>query len=113
MDDFKLEMINDILVVKVDILIATYRDAKPLWDEFENHLLYNREKIIIDLSYCNNVDSTFVGMLVKIFRKVKEKNGKMKLVFPQESSVDVFQLTGIHKIIECFTSLDDAIKSFD
>ncbi|MEJ2104396.1 MAG: STAS domain-containing protein [Ignavibacteriaceae bacterium] len=112
MDEFKLEMTNDILVVKVDILIATHRDAKPLWDEFENHLLFNREKIIIDLSYCNNVDSTFVGMIVKIFRKVKEKNGKMKLVFPQETNADVLQLTGIHKIIECFTSLDEALKSF-
>lgn len=112
MDEFKLEMTNDILVVKVDILIATYRDAKPLWDEFENHLLFNREKIIIDLSYCHNVDSTFVGMLVKIFRKIKEKNRRLKLIFPQETNTDVFNLTGIDKIIECFTSLNDAIKSF-
>jgi stage II sporulation protein AA (anti-sigma F factor antagonist) len=112
MDDFKLEMIKDILVVKVDILIATHRDAKPLWDEFENHLLFNRNKIIIDLSYCSNVDSTFVGMIMKIFRKVKEKNGQLKLVYPEITTADVFQLTGIPKIIECFESREKALNSF-
>ena len=63
MDDFKITTIKKILIVKPDFIVATLRDAKPLWDEFESKLLFKRDKIIIDLSSCNNVDSTFIGMI--------------------------------------------------
>jgi anti-anti-sigma regulatory factor len=112
MDEFKIDVINDILIFKVDVIIATHRDAKPMWEEFESHLLFNHKKIIIDISSCNTVDSTFIGMIIKIFRKVNEKNGQLKLIYPQVPS-DIFQLTGVSKIIDCYDNPDNAIKSFD
>ena len=112
MDEFKIDIRNDILIFKVDVIIATHRDAKPMWDEFENHFLFNHKKIIIDISFCNTVDSTFIGMIIKIFRKINEKNGQLKLVYPQVPG-DIFLLTGVPKIIDCYDNLDKAINSFD
>lgn len=112
MSDFQINIINEIVVVKVDILIATHRDAKPLWDEFESKLLFNRKRIVIDLSFCNNVDSTFLGMLVKILRKLNEKGGQLALVFPKLVKQELFIVTGINKIIPCFKTLPEAIQSF-
>jgi anti-anti-sigma regulatory factor len=112
MDEYKTDIVNDILIVKVDILIATHRDAQPLWNHFENYLLFNHKKIIIDLSLCNTVDSPFIGMIIKIFRKVKEKEGLVKLVYPVVKSTEVFTLTGIPKIIDCYETLEQALKSF-
>jgi len=111
MSDFVIKIVDEIVVVKVDIVIATHRDAKPLWDEFESKLLFNRKKVVIDLSFCNNVDSTFLGMLVKILRKLNEKDGKLVLVFPKLIRQELFIVTGINKIIPCYNTLIEALLS--
>lgn len=113
MDEFKINIINDIAIVKVEILVATYRDAKSLWEEMESALIFNHKKIIIDLSHCNSVDSTFIGMIVKISRKVREKDGQMKLVFPQMTTAEIFLITSISQIIDCYDTLEEAMNSFD
>lgn len=111
MDDFKINIIDDIAVVKIDILIATHRDAKPLWDELESRLIFKWKKLIIDLSPCNYIDSTFIGMIVKIFRKVCELNGQMVLVFPKINTVESFNVLGITKIVKSYNSLPEALNS--
>ena len=113
MDEFKIDFTKDIVVVKVDIITATLRDAKPLWDEFEAHLIFNQKKIIIDFSDCHSVDSTFMGMIVKIYKKVTDQDGVIKIAFPQEKTAFTFQMIGISKIIDCYDSLEEALDSFD
>jgi anti-sigma B factor antagonist/stage II sporulation protein AA (anti-sigma F factor antagonist) len=110
-DDFKMNVIDDIAVVKIDILIATHRDAKPLWDELESRLIFKWKKLIIDLSPCNYIDSTFIGMIVKIFRKVSEMNGRMILVFPKINTIESFSVLGITKIVPNYNSLEEALNS--
>ena len=112
MDEFQINTNEKITVVKLDIIVATHRDAQPFWDDFESNLLFDRKKIIIDLSACNYVDSTFIGMIIKIFRKVKEQKGQLKVVFPQRESVEQFWALGITKVISCYDSLQEAIDSF-
>jgi hypothetical protein len=34
-DEFKIKIVDDIAIVTVDLLVATQRDAKPLWEELE------------------------------------------------------------------------------
>jgi anti-anti-sigma factor len=109
-DDFKINVIDDIAIVKIDILIATHRDAKPLWDELENRLIFKWNKLIIDLSPCNYIDSTFIGMIVKIFRKVSEKSGQMVIVFPKINTIESFSVLGITKIVPCYNSVEEALK---
>lgn len=113
MDDFKINVIDDIAVVKIDILIATHRDAKPLWDELESRLIFKWKKLIIDLSPCNYIDSTFIGMIVKIFRKISEANGQMVLVFPKISTIESFNVLGITKIVRIYNSLAEALNSLE
>jgi len=111
MDDFKINVIDDIAIVKIDILIATHRDAKPLWDELESRLMFKWKKLILDLSPCNYIDSTFIGMIVKIFRKVSEANGQMVLVFPKINTKESFNVLGITKIVKSYNSLAEALNS--
>jgi anti-anti-sigma regulatory factor len=51
-------------------------------------------------------------MIVKIFKKVSENNGQLKLVFPQLSIIDSFRIIGITKILKCYYSADEALASF-
>ena len=113
MDDFQIDLVKDVAVIKVNILTATHRDAKPLWEVLESKLIFNHKKIIIDLSFCNNVDSTFIGMIIKIFRKVQERDGKLKMVYPEVKDAEVFTVTGLPKIINFYNTLEEALGSFN
>jgi anti-anti-sigma factor len=112
MDQFKLEIAEGIAIVKVDIPSATLREAKPMWELFESEMIFDWKKIIIDLTACTFIDSTFIGMIIKIFRRVNEKESQMKLVFPQITDIESFRVVGITKILECFNSVENAIKSY-
>jgi stage II sporulation protein AA (anti-sigma F factor antagonist) len=113
MDGFELEIIDGVAVVKVDNSTATLRDAHVLLQTFKNDSIFDWKRIVLDLSKCTFVDSTFIGMIVKIFKMVNQKNTRLKLVFPQVTDIRSFQLVGISRVIECYESLDDAIESFD
>ena len=112
MDEFQIKTIDDITVVKVELVIATLRDAQPLWNEFEKNLLFNRKKTIIDLSQCHYIDSTFIGMIVRIFKKLDENKNQLKLVCPQAENIDKFRYIGIAKVIDCFITLPEAVDSY-
>jgi len=109
MEEFQINQIGSIVVVKVDPVSATLRDAQPFWEEFEKNNLFDHNKIIIDISRCVHIDSTFMGMIVKIFKRVSGNNGQLKLVFPQLSSIDSFRISGITKVLECFDTLEEAL----
>jgi anti-anti-sigma regulatory factor len=51
--------------------------------------------------------------LVKIFRKVQEKDGKMKMVYPEVKNAEVFTVTGLPKIINFYNTLEEALGSFN
>jgi anti-anti-sigma factor len=112
-DEYKIKITDDIAVVTVDLLVATQRDAKPLWDELESKGILEWDKVIVDLSPCTFIDSTFIGMLVRIFKAISNKNGQMKLVFPEKSAKLFFHSTGITKIVNCYDALNDAVYSFN
>ena len=109
MEEFQINQIGNIVVVKVDPVSSTLKDAMPFWEEFEKNNLFDHNKIIIDISRCVHIDSTFMGMIVKIFKRVSGNNGQLKLVFPQLSSIDSFRISGITKVLECFDTLEEAL----
>jgi len=112
MDIFNLEIAEGVAIVKVDIPSATLREAKPMWELFESEMIFDWKRIIIDLSVCTFIDSTFIGMIIKLYRRINESNSQLKLVFPQITDIESFRVVGITKVIECFKSIDLAVASF-
>ena len=113
MDDFKIKIIDDIAIVTVDMLVATHRNAKPLWNELENKGILEWDKVIIDIANCIFIDSTFLGMIVKIHKRVMKNSGQLKLVFPEINALKYLYTMGIVRMLECFNNLNQAVNSFD
>ena len=111
LDDFKINIVDDMAIVAVDLLVATHRDAKPFWEELEQKCILKWEKVVIDLSFCTFIDSTFVGILVKTFRTISANKGILKLVFPESNAKNYVHTSGIAKIIDCYNTLDEAMDS--
>lgn len=113
LDNYRIKIIDDIVIVAVNLLTATQRDAKPFWNELENKSVLEWDKVIIDLSFCTFVDSTFIGIIVKILKTVRGNNGQMKLVFPEKNARTHLHTTGIIRVIDCFNTLDESVNSYN
>lgn len=111
-EDFTKEVDGDVLIEKVNFSRATYKEAQ----EFKNRLLYdiltNNIKIIIDLSSCEYIDSTFLGALVVVLKKMAERSGELKYVIPQPSALYLFKITGLYGVLNLYRNKEEALESF-
>lgn len=113
MDNIRIDNIDEICVVVVNLSSEGYNDKLALWNKFESNSIFQKGKIIIDLSTCDLIDTLFIGVIVKIFRKVSENGGQMKLVFPQVTSIESFRVVGITKLLDCYRTQEETIESFN
>ena len=113
MDQFKIKNVGDVIIVKTELIAVNYRDAQPFWDFLDVNSIFDWDKIIIDISGCYYIDSTIIGVIVKTFRKVSAKSGKINLVFPQRSGADAMKYLSITKIVDCYDTLREALDGFN
>ena len=79
---------------------------------FEDILL-NNKKIIVDISKCDFIDSTFLGVLVASLTRTIEIGGDIKIVIASSSFVEgIVNNSGILRVFEIYTSVEDALESF-
>jgi anti-sigma B factor antagonist len=64
--------------------------------------------IVVDMSGVDFLDSTGLGVLVGGLKRVKAKEGSLKLVVTQEKILKIFDITGLTKVFPIFGSLDEA-----
>ena len=58
------------------------------------------EKIVFDLSKLDYLDSSGIGVLVKFYKFLKDKNKKMQIYRPTENVLKLIEMTKLDKIIE-------------
>ena len=110
--DFIKETYEDVVVEIVDLSRATLKEA----DEFKLRLAKNIEegwkKIVVDLSECEFIDSTFLGALVISLKKVTLIGGDLRLIGFQPQVHSMFELTRMYRVFESYKSKEEAVKSF-
>ena len=98
---------NGIAIEKVELLRATLNEAQ----EINNNLLddiSNYKKIIVDLSSCNYIDSTFFGAMVNAYRKIKAKGGSIVLIIGDTFLSKSYIYKDISSIFKVYHSLKEA-----
>lgn len=110
--DFTKEVIEDITVENVELTRATLKEADEFKQILANDILRGARKIIVDLSECEFIDSTFLGALVVSLKKVTSVGGDLRLVGFQPAVHSMFQLTRMYRVFESYKSREEAIKSF-
>jgi len=110
---FSEEKINDIVVVTVNLSRGTM-DSAPQLREYIMYVIGEGEKYIIaDLSYCDFMDSSFLGALVAILKKLKSIQGDFKIVLSKKTPEGILALTKMDKVFDVHKTVEDAIKSFN
>ncbi len=61
------------------------------------------EKVVFDMSKLNYIDSSGIGVLVKLYKHLKDKDKKMQIYRPTENVLKLIKMTKLDKIIEIKT----------
>jgi anti-anti-sigma factor len=109
--DFIIRHQKDVFIVNVTFTRATLNEASELKQILNKAIDEGFKKIVIDLQTVEYIDSTFVGVLVVILKKLNEENGKMRLVGFYPAVHTIVEKTKLHRTFEIFESTDEALQN--
>ena len=110
--EFYREQNDDIVIITVSLKRATLAEAEEFKELLVNEIQRGIKKIVVDLSNCEFIDSTFLGALVVSLKKLTATNGDLRLVGFQPAVHSMFELTRMYRVFESFKSKDEAVASF-
>jgi anti-anti-sigma factor len=111
--DYLQETYEDVLVQVVDLTRATLREAEEFKFTLSKSIDQGYRKIVVDLSLCEFIDSTFLGALVVSLKKVTTMGGDLRLVGFHPAVHSMMELTRMHRVFESYPTKENAIKSFE
>ncbi|MGB9595481.1 MAG: STAS domain-containing protein [Candidatus Poribacteria bacterium] len=87
-------------------------DSTPEFrDEIECQINSGVKWIILDLAEVPLLDSSALGTIIMAYLKLKEKNGKLAILYAQKNVIDVFKITKLNSIFEIYDDIQEALKS--
>ncbi len=76
---------------------------KTLFDLIEN----NSESIVVDLGRVDYMDSSGIGLLVTVHKKMESAGGKLTLVRINDDILDLLRVATIDRFLKIHKSLDE------
>ena len=111
--DFIREKHGDIVVETVNLTRATLKEAEEFKQTLAQDIEMGARKIIVDLTECEFIDSTFLGSLVVSLKKITNFGGDLRLVGFQPDVHSMFELTRMYRVFEAFKTKEEAVQSFN
>ncbi|MEY4683995.1 MAG: hypothetical protein RLZ25_454 [Pseudomonadota bacterium] len=96
-----------VLIVGEERLDAS--NSAELREIMLNLLEVGGQKLVIDLSQVNFIDSSGLGALLSGFKSANLRSGSLVLAGLQSRVQSMFELTRLHRVFEIFSSVDDAL----
>lgn len=112
-EDFSRSEVKDIIVYKYNFTRATVKEAQEFRSLLLKELDQNNLKIIVDLSECDYIDSTFLGALVFVFRRFSERSGKIQFIKPYPTAFALMKITGIANLISLSDTFEEALQALN
>jgi anti-sigma B factor antagonist len=90
----------------------TIENVPELRDTLQGLADQGNRELLLDCSRVSAVDSQGIGSLVGNWVSLKNRGGKLKLLHPSARLNQVLQIVGLHKVIESFDDIGQALRSF-
>lgn len=111
-DDFIIEQVDDIVIIKLNMMRATIKEALMFKKILQNEINGGKVKIVIDLTQCNFVDSAVLGVIVTTAKELRFKGGDIRGIVNEGSVLNMFAQTGLEKVFKYFNTQELAVSSF-
>ena len=86
-------------------------EAQELKDVIEQERIRGHKKIVIDISECGFIDSTFIGVLILALKKILALGGNIKIVLPAKTQPNLFVATNTLRVFDIYEKREAAINS--
>lgn len=86
--------------------ISTFK--KTAYDLFDQGTV----KYVLDASKVDFVDSMGLGVLISLLRKVKQKDGDIKIASLTPDVKTIFEITRLYRLFDVFDTANEAIDKF-
>ncbi len=113
MDDFEIIFSDGVCVIVVNLLRSTINEAFAFRKIVKEEIKSGHTNLVIDLSKCEIIDSTFFGAIIMAREMMKGEGYKLKVVKPVNPKDDVFWLTNTLRLFDLYKTREKAIKSFE
>lgn len=97
-----------VLRVNGDVDVST---APELRERAVEMLARDFVHLIVDLRDVVFLDSTGIGALVGVLRRVRAQDGSLMLVACSERLLNIFEVTGLGNVFDIYPALEDAIAA--
>lgn len=112
MEDFEKKIEKDVVVEVVNLNRATYKEAIQFRKILDEDIEKKFRKLVVDISQCEFLDSTFLGTLVLAKKRMDIIGGELKIVEPTSVFKVLLEKTSTLEIFDTYKSLNEAIDSF-
>jgi len=89
----------DTLIIQIETDLKM-ENAPIFLDEFQERMTDAHREVVIDFRAIRFVDSSGVGVLLRIANQIKDRSGKFLIFGLNRSLTSVFKLAGLLKIFE-------------
>ena len=112
MENFEKIYLEGVTLIIVHLISPTLLEANEFMEIVDEQISFGQTRLVVDLSKCEHIDSTFLGELIKSFKKMNYIGGALRIVEPATPSQDIFTYTDTLKLFDLYRTREDAIKSF-
>ncbi len=113
MEDFEKIYVDGVFVIAVNLICSTLNEAIAFRKLIEEEINSGHTKLVIDLSKCDYIDSTFFGGIIWALGELSNKGKKLKVVKPAIAGEFIFTKTHTQSLFDIYKTREEAIKSFD
>jgi anti-anti-sigma factor len=110
--DFEKIYIDGAFVIAVNLPRSTINEAYAFRKIVEEELNAGHTKLVIDLSKCDYIDSTFFGAIIMALNMVNDIGESLRVVKPLNPNESIFITTKTLGLFDVYKTREDAIKSF-
>lgn len=108
---FEVGKQGDITVLDVEgqLIVGNRQELKQkVLEELES----GERKFLIDFDRTGYIDSSGLGVLVSLSKKIREQGGELRLANLNEDLRTLFELTKLDTLFQIANSRDEALSSF-
>lgn len=102
---------GDINIIEIKTDLSSYA-ASDLRRMLESLLSQNIGKVVVNLSAVNHINSTAVGALVGVAKRLRQEGGDLKICGLAENLTRTFNLIGASSVVEIYESEKSALAAF-
>jgi len=91
----------------------TVKNLVPVRNVVTELMERSENKIVMDLENCTEMDSSSIGLVANLLKKLESAGGRLAILNPQEKIREILDETRLSTVVPFFSSLEEVDVEFD